>query len=205
VVAFEAGWLEAETSIQTKLDCLFAVEDDREQEAKAGGQTSMSVSDYFAELYVAGRFADAGWNVYFPHRDKGFDFIVSMPNVQEGQILRPVQVKGKYATAEKGDKVVYGYIGRLSQVHPEMVLAVPFFSADPSETPVCTAYMPFSLIRPHKRGYRCEPASFKSGVPVPRRDYLRFFDSNGLRLLQALSWKDSAVPPNDKSEALSTP
>ena len=25
----------------------------------------MAVSDYFAELYVAGRFADAGWNVFF--------------------------------------------------------------------------------------------------------------------------------------------
>ncbi len=28
----------------------------------------MKVSDYFAELYVAGRFADAGWNMYLPHR-----------------------------------------------------------------------------------------------------------------------------------------
>jgi len=26
--------------------------------------------DYFAELFVAGRFAEAGWNVYFPHRDE---------------------------------------------------------------------------------------------------------------------------------------
>lgn len=40
----------------------------------------MEVSDYFAELYVAGRLADAGWNVYFPHRDKGFDFIISNPH-----------------------------------------------------------------------------------------------------------------------------
>jgi len=37
----------------------------------------MAVSDYFAELYVAGKFADEGWNVYFPRCDKGFDFIVS--------------------------------------------------------------------------------------------------------------------------------
>lgn len=27
----------------------------------------MRVSDYFADLFVAGRFA---WNVYFPHRDR---------------------------------------------------------------------------------------------------------------------------------------
>jgi hypothetical protein len=42
--------------------------------------TAPEVHDYFAELYVAGRFADAGWNVYFLHRDAGFDFIVSKPH-----------------------------------------------------------------------------------------------------------------------------
>jgi hypothetical protein len=31
----------------------------------------MKISDYFAELFVAGLLADAGWNVYFPHRDQG--------------------------------------------------------------------------------------------------------------------------------------
>ena len=47
------------------------------------------LSDYFAELYVAGRFADAGWNVYFPHRDQGFDFIISKNIGNDGQFLRP--------------------------------------------------------------------------------------------------------------------
>jgi hypothetical protein len=61
----------------------------------------MTVSDYFAELYVAGKFADEGWNVYFPHRDKGFDFIVSKANSSGIQMLRPVQVKGKYPTSPK--------------------------------------------------------------------------------------------------------
>src|SRR5229473_1817256 len=61
----------------------------------------MEVSDYFAELYVAGRFADAGWNVYFPHRDKGFDFIISKPHAEVGQLIRPVQVKGKYPRVRK--------------------------------------------------------------------------------------------------------
>jgi hypothetical protein len=28
-----------------------------------------------AELHVSGLLAEYGWNVYFPHRDKGFDFI----------------------------------------------------------------------------------------------------------------------------------
>jgi hypothetical protein len=59
----------------------------------------MAVSDYFAELYVAGKFADEGWNVYFPHRDKGFDFIVSKQDSGAVQILMPVQVKGKYPTS----------------------------------------------------------------------------------------------------------
>ena len=38
---------------------------------------TVKVSDYFAELHVAGRLADAGWDIYFPHRDKGFDFVIS--------------------------------------------------------------------------------------------------------------------------------
>jgi hypothetical protein len=114
----------------------------------------MSVSDYFAELYVAGRFADAGWNVYFPHRDKGFDFIVSKSDKNGQEILRPVQVKGKYPTAAKTNRMTYGYVGRLTQLHPEIVLAIPFFSVEASDTPICTAYMPLSLIRRHPRGYR---------------------------------------------------
>lgn len=153
----------------------------------------MPISDYFAELYVAGSFADAGWNVYFPHRDKGFDFIVSTSDENGNEILRPVQVKGKYPTEEKGDKSVYGYVGRLSQLHPEMVLAIPFFSTESSPAPTCIAYMPLSLIRQHSRGFRCQPAVFKSGVTAPRKDYARFFDRAGLKLLKALSWRDSTV------------
>jgi hypothetical protein len=153
----------------------------------------MKVSDYFAELYVAGRFADAGWNVYFPHRDQGFDFIVSKPDSSGGQILRPVQVKGKYATIEKADRTGYGYIGKLTQVHPEMVLAIPYFSANKNDLPVCTAYMPRALIRSASRGYQCRPASFKNGTPSPRRDFKRFFDELGLRALENHAWSNSAV------------
>lgn len=153
----------------------------------------MAVSDYFAELYVAGCFADAGWNVYFPHRDKGFDFIVSKPHAQVGQLIRPVQVKGKYPTETKGDKTVYGYIGRLTQTHPEMVLAIPFFSTMQAPAPGCVAYLPFALVRKHPRGYRCQPATFTNGRAEPRRDYRKFFDASGLTLLEKLDWKNSAV------------
>jgi hypothetical protein len=62
--------------------------------------------DYFAELYIAGMMGDRGWAVYFPKRDIGFDFVASK-KVGDKVILRPIQVRGKYPTAEKKDKVAY--------------------------------------------------------------------------------------------------
>ena len=144
-------------------------------------------SDYFAEMYVAGKFADAGWNVYFPRRDKGFDFIVSK-KLRDGIIIRPVQVKGKYPTDDKSDKTTYGYAGKLSETHPEMVLAMPFFSYRQSSNPVCVAYMPISTIKSHSRGYRCSPASFRNGQPEPRRDYRKYFDDEGLKAVESELW-----------------
>ena len=141
------------------------------------------VRDYFSELYVAGRLADADWNVYFPHRDKGFDFII-VKKVGERMIVRPVQVEGKYPSGEKTNKATYGYVGRLSQMHPEMVLAIPYFSSDQADsTPICVAYIPRSLIKSHSRGYRCQPASFRNGRPIPRREHTIFFDSQGIERL----------------------
>jgi hypothetical protein len=153
----------------------------------------MKVSDYFAELYVAGRFADAGWNIYFPRRDQGFDFIASKPGPDGIQLLRPVQVKGKYPTAEKGDKLVYGYIGELTQRHPDMVLAIPYFSPAAPDIPTCIAYLPRLLIRNHSRGSRCEPASFQGGMAKPRRDYARFFGEEGLRLIEQTGWAQLTI------------
>src|SRR5438477_4596073 len=128
----------------------------------------MKVSDYFAELFVAGLLADAGWNVYFPHRDQGFDFIITKRLATGELLVRPVQVKGKYPMDDTGDRAGYGYTGKL-ELHPEMVLAIPFF--DPSQTnPVHIAYMPVKMIREHTRGYRCLPALFRNGQAQPRRD-----------------------------------
>ncbi|MEI8197360.1 MAG: hypothetical protein WCI73_15795, partial [Phycisphaerae bacterium] len=146
----------------------------------------MQVSDYFAELYVAGRFAEAGWDVYFPHRDKGFDFIVSKPVESGSPIIRPVQVKGKYPTEVKTPKRFYGYVGKLTQTHPKMILAIPYFTVD--RIPLCVAYLPFSQIkcRPDGETYRCEPASFLDGRPVPRRDFRRYLDYEGLLLIEGM-------------------
>lgn len=150
------------------------------------------VHDYFAELYVAGVLADKDWNVYFPHRDKGFDFIISK-EIDLGKnckfLIRPVQVKGKYPTDSKTDKVVYGYQGKLTQVHPEMILAIPYFSLDNTK-PIFVAYMPYSQIKEHSRGFRCEPASFKNGIPIMRPYYVKFFDDSGVQLLEKTSWKN---------------
>jgi hypothetical protein len=146
------------------------------------------ISDYFAELYVAGRLADADWNVYFPHRDKGFDFIIAK-TVDDKMIIRPVQVKGKYAAGDKTDKATYGYVGKLSGLHPEMVLAIPYFTSDDANSiPAYVAYLPRVLIKNHSRGYHCEPALFRSGHPKPRREYSIFFDSPGIQLLESENW-----------------
>lgn len=152
----------------------------------------MKVSDYFAELHVAGRLADAGWDIYFPHRDKGFDFVISKV-VNGTPILRPVQVKGKYPSGEKVDKAVYGYVGKLTQTHPEMVLAIPYFSASLPATPTYIAYMPLASVKPHSRGFRCEPATYRDGEPRPRREYKKLFDEEGIVRLDSLTWKKETI------------
>jgi len=144
--------------------------------------------DYFAELYVAGLLANAKWNIYFPHRDKGMDFIISKTGSDGREIIRPVQVKGKYPSPDKGNKTTYGYVGKLNQVHPDMILAIPFFAANEPGPALFVAYMPFSRIKIHSRGYRCEPAMFKNGKPIPRRDYKQFYGDAGLALIEKPNW-----------------
>jgi hypothetical protein len=46
--------------------------------------------DYLAEMCVAGVLADNGWNVYFPHRDVGFDMIATFSHNSE-ILIRPIQ------------------------------------------------------------------------------------------------------------------
>jgi hypothetical protein len=143
--------------------------------------------DVFAELYVAGLLADANWNIYFPTRDIGFDFIATK-SLESGIIIRPVQVKGKYPTSSKKDVAAYGFGGWLSQLHEQMVLAIAFFTSVRSPAPTCTAFMPFGQIRSQKTDpewWQSMPAQFTAGSPVPRRDYRKFFDDAGIRLMES--------------------
>ena len=145
--------------------------------------------DYFAEMYVAGLLADAGWNIYFPRRDKGFDFIITR-EVDPGVLVRPVQVKGLYPTAAKGDRAAYGYNGRLSLLHADMASVLVYFSPGANEgTPQHIAFMPRGQIRPRKRGgYRCVPCVLQSGMVTPRRDFSGYFDHPELASMARADW-----------------
>lgn len=138
--------------------------------------------DYFAEMYVAGVLADAGWDIYFPRRDKGFDMIVSRP-AGDATVLRPVQVKGKYASDEKTAKTSYGFVGRLTAFHDDMILAIPYFTGGTVAAPALIAWMPRSGIRSHVRGSRCEPARFGPRGPEPRPGFAHYFGEKGLTRL----------------------
>jgi len=148
------------------------------------------IRDYFAEMYVAGILADKGWNVYFPRRDKGFDFIITK-DLDKRIMVRPVQVKGKYPEEGKTDRNVYGYIGKLTQLHEDMVLAIAFFSNDSTmKAPDCVAYIPRTMIRPQaSRGYACQPAKFIDGKATPRRDFAKYFDDTGIAKMESKKWK----------------
>jgi hypothetical protein len=146
--------------------------------------------DYFAEMYVAGILADNGWNVYFPRRGKGFDFIITKP-VNDQIIVRPVQVKGKYPEVEGRNFPAYGYVGKLSQLHKDMVLAITYFSTNiHSVAPDHIAHLPRTQIRiQRKLGYACHPACCRNGEAEPRRDFRKYFDAEGMLFIEAPDWQ----------------
>ncbi len=145
-----------------------------------------------AELIVAGQFAEKGWNIYSPHRDIGFDFIATKM-IDEEILIRPVQVKGCYPSAFT-DRTVYGK-GTiiLTQKHPEMVLAMPFFITEDGVTKMeRVAFLPCSQLKRKPDGnYRSQPASIKDQKVIPRPHFQKFFDGPGLNLLENMDWKDS--------------
>jgi len=146
--------------------------------------------DEFAEQYVAAIFADAQWSVYFPRKDKGFDFIVSKKTAT-GMILRPVQVKGKFPESLTAVRLQYGYKGRLTALHPDMVLVIPLFTALARLAYLdCIAYMPFGRIDDDGGGqYSCEPARLQNGTVSAKPSFRRYFDDAGLIALESLAWR----------------
>lgn len=152
--------------------------------------------DYFAELYVAGVFGDAGWTVYFPKRDVGFDFIASK-QIGGITLLRPVQVKGKYPVKDGRDGI-FGFRGTLSAVHPDMVLAMPFFDADErGAAPSQVAMLPYSAIKqPAAGGHRCVPAKFVANRVFRREQYVHYFGEDGMKAVEGLDWGKQVVQDN---------
>jgi hypothetical protein len=148
----------------------------------------MSEIDQAAELFVANVFVRNGWDVYFPHKDKGFDFIITK-KISEDFIIRPVQVKGKYPTIRKTRKRVYGFVGPISTFNEDMVLAIPFYeSIGLNIIPAHIAYMPFLTIRKKQEKYRCEPCRYEDKA-IPRREYIRFFDEDGIKNIENKAWR----------------
>lgn len=106
-------------------------------------------------------------------------------------IIKPIQVKGLYPSKTKKDKRAYGYTGKLTQTHSDMILALVYFSPteikNPYEAPIHIAWMTRENIKPVKKGFNCPPAQIKSGKIVPRRDFRKFFDEDGLKRVERLS------------------
>ena len=148
--------------------------------------------EQFADFYVAAQFADAGWNVYLPRWDNGFDFMIERTIVNDSDRvtrIRPIQVRGKYPTDEKGETKQYGIRrGRLSRTHPDMVLAMPFFTESDCH-PTHVAYLPMTRIKPmwddvdDGWSFSCLPAGIRSGAVYARQEYQEYFDAAGLAAL----------------------
>jgi hypothetical protein len=154
--------------------------------------------DRFAELFAAATFSDAGWNVYFPRWDDGIDFIIERSiaeDVSPLSVIRTVQVRGKYPTAEKGDNDRYGILnGSLSRVHKDMIVVMPFFDDGPDSPPSCVVYLPYASIKPsweaddHKWSFSCCPCKRSGGKSIPRRDYSHLFNHEGLASIARRDW-----------------
>lgn len=145
--------------------------------------------DQFAEMYVAGCFMDAGWQVFFPHRDEGFDFIAAK-RTPTGTFLRPVQVRGCYRQpGARAKKSAYGKgLITLSQTHPDMVVAMPFFSEQSPHHPHGVVYLRLPDLKTNgvKGNLYSYPAQLVEGVARPRPSYEGLFGAAGLARLEAV-------------------
>jgi hypothetical protein len=143
-----------------------------------------------AEFLVLQQFVDRRWEIYFPYRDKGFDFVVSK-RIGSQILWRPIQVKGIYPTVKKKDRRDIGLRGKLSRLDPHMVLAMPFFKPGNSRSPVFIAYIPLSKIRQNPkldRPHWCLAASHRSGSPRKKSQFEQHYDTQGLKEVENPAW-----------------
>ena len=114
--------------------------------------------------------ADAGWDVYFTHRDQGFDLVTTL-TTSEGTIVRPVQGEGQIfdeGQTEKGPVTAMLGGRRPSTSH----VVIPLFAGMSDKAPNHIAWMPRSEILPMtKDRWRGEPARFNGGAPEPPRSF----------------------------------
>lgn len=154
----------------------------------------MPVEGLPAELAVAAFLAQHGWQIYYRRRDVGFDFIISK-TVDGHNILRPVQVRGRYHHGH-ADTPYFGHQRiKLSQTHPEMVLAMPFYQGDHVLRPLFIGFFPWTQIRPNRDGrtYRCLPARIRGGRISIRRDFRKFFDDAGCALMERPDFREQQI------------
>jgi hypothetical protein len=164
------------------------------------------LSGLAAELIVAAQLVDHGWNIYSPHVDEGFDFIAVKPLPEGNILMRPVQVRGRYPEVVRNRSVYGKRNSRLSQLHDEMVFALPYFKEkDGIYQLVTVAFLPKEQINVVKKRTRnaekdefyCTalPAKVREGTISARRDYEIFFDGPGIEAMYRADWKDT-VPEN---------
>lgn len=106
-------------------------------------------------------------------------------------LVRPVQVKGVYPEAIKGDKKTFGRTMNLTALHPQMVLVMPFFqyAITKSASPTYVGFFP--IIRnedPDDNEYKIQPAKLTNGVISIRKESQRFFGDEGVAAVSELLW-----------------
>jgi len=182
--------------------------------------TAPEVHEQLAELNVAAQLADAGWEVFLPYRDRGFDLIAAR-KVGRSWIVRPIQVKGRYLQKgyRRDRENEVSMRGRqegarfpLSEPHNDLVVALVYVDTDPSPIVLCTAYLPFKVVKKSvtrqtqgRRNHRVfwpAPAQWMRHADdsvslEPKPEFDRFFDGNGIRLMARSNWSNEK-PQNKK-------
>jgi hypothetical protein len=110
-------------------------------------------------------------------------------------IVRPVQVKGKFPETTTAVRKKYGYRGRLTAIHKDMVLAIPLFtSLERLAHPDCIAFMPLSTITEPKKGlYWCAPAKLEKGKVSAKESFKHYFGEDGIRYVESTNFGNTSL------------